>query len=124
MVENGLPWAHGSAQMDNFSNSEGSGLATIFLKPKCPSAWIQCHGNFSRSAQIHALHFTKDKARLLTADGDGWVVSWNLASERPVAVSTKDRSCTHDSSSCGCHTLALMPSSNRTSVSQGASIRY
>ena len=46
MVGNGLPWARGSAQMGNFSNSEESGLATICLKPKRPIAWIQCQGNF------------------------------------------------------------------------------
>ena len=38
------------------------------------------------TAQVHALHFTSGNVRLLSGDADGWIVSWNLAFKRPVAV--------------------------------------
>lgn len=38
------------------------------------------------SAQIHALLFTRGNERLVTADADGWVVMWNVATRRPVSV--------------------------------------
>ncbi|KAI4170494.1 MAG: hypothetical protein LQ348_007097 [Seirophora lacunosa] len=38
------------------------------------------------SVHVHAVHFTSGNTRLLTGDADGWVVSWNLAFKRPVAV--------------------------------------
>ena len=56
-------------------------MSSGLLPPAQPAFILRGH-----SAQIHALHFTKDNARLLTADADGWVVSWNLASKRPVAA--------------------------------------
>ncbi len=56
-------------------------MATELLPPAQPSFILRGH-----SAQIHALHFTHGNTRLLTADAEGWVVSWNLAFKRPVAV--------------------------------------
>lgn len=38
------------------------------------------------SAQIHAVVFTRDNERIITADADGWVVVWNVGTRRPVAV--------------------------------------
>ncbi len=37
-------------------------------------------------AQIHALAFIAANSRLITADADGWVVLWNVATRRPLAV--------------------------------------
>lgn len=51
------------------------------LPPAQPAYILRGH-----AAQVHALHFTPDNTRLLTADADGWVVSWNVALKRPVAV--------------------------------------
>ncbi len=51
------------------------------LLPAQPAFILRGH-----SAQIHALHFTEGNTRLLTADADGWIVSWNLSFKRPVAV--------------------------------------
>ncbi|KAL8872765.1 MAG: hypothetical protein Q9174_001656 [Haloplaca sp. 1 TL-2023] len=51
------------------------------LGPLQPSFVLRGH-----SAQVHAVHFSQGNARLLTADADGWLVSWSLASKRPVAV--------------------------------------
>lgn len=51
------------------------------LPPAQPAFMLRGH-----SAQIHALHFTEGNTRLLTADADGWIVSWNLSFKRPVAV--------------------------------------
>ncbi|KAL6719225.1 Astra associated protein 1 Asa1 [Lecanora helva] len=51
------------------------------LPPAQPSFVLRGH-----SAQIHAIHFTPGNTRLLTADADGWVVSWNLSFKRPAAV--------------------------------------
>ena len=51
------------------------------LPPAQPAFVLRGH-----SAQIHALHFTQSNARLLTGDAEGWIVSWNLAFRRPVAV--------------------------------------
>lgn len=56
-------------------------MASDRLPPAQPAFVLRGH-----AAQIHALHFTKGNARLLTADADGWIVSWNLAFKRPVAV--------------------------------------
>ena len=56
-------------------------MATEPLPPAQPSFILRGH-----SAQIHALHFTQDNKRLLTADAEGWVISWNLSSKRPAAV--------------------------------------
>ncbi|KAL8957881.1 MAG: hypothetical protein Q9193_004953 [Seirophora villosa] len=38
------------------------------------------------AVHVHAVHFTSGNTRLLTGDAEGWVVSWNLAFKRPVAV--------------------------------------
>ena len=51
------------------------------LPPAQPTFILRGH-----SAQIHALHFTQGNERLLSADADGWVVSWNLSYKRPAAV--------------------------------------
>ena len=51
------------------------------LPPAQPAFILRGH-----SAQIHALHFTQSNARLFTGDAEGWIVSWNLAFKRPVAV--------------------------------------
>lgn len=56
-------------------------MASPILPPAQPAFVLRGH-----SAQIHALHFTLANKRLLTADADGWVVSWNLSYKRPVAV--------------------------------------
>ncbi|KAL9582483.1 MAG: hypothetical protein Q9203_005471 [Teloschistes exilis] len=52
-----------------------------FPPPLQPSFVLRGH-----SAQVHAVHFLKNNTRLLTADAEGWLVSWSLASKRPVAV--------------------------------------
>ncbi|KAL8850020.1 MAG: hypothetical protein Q9221_005037 [Calogaya cf. arnoldii] len=51
------------------------------LPPAQPSFVLRGH-----SAQVHAVHFIPDNTRLLSADAEGWLVSWNLASKRPAAV--------------------------------------
>ncbi|KAF6229232.1 hypothetical protein HO133_007348 [Letharia lupina] len=56
-------------------------MTTELLPPAQPAFILRGH-----SAQIHALHFTQGNTRLLTADAEGWVVSWNLSFKRPVAV--------------------------------------
>lgn len=38
------------------------------------------------SAQIHSLLFVRENERLVTADADGWVVLWKVATRRPVSV--------------------------------------
>ncbi|EME40712.1 hypothetical protein DOTSEDRAFT_177860 [Dothistroma septosporum NZE10] len=38
------------------------------------------------SAHIHAVHFFRENARLITGDADGFVVIWSTASKRAVAV--------------------------------------
>jgi len=38
------------------------------------------------AAQIHAVFFIRENTRLLTGDAHGWVVSWDTAIRRPVAV--------------------------------------
>ena len=56
-------------------------MTTELLPPAQPAFVLRGH-----SAQIHAVHFTHGNTRLLTADAEGWTVSWNLAFKRPVAV--------------------------------------
>ena len=51
------------------------------LSPPQPAFVLRGH-----STPLHALHFTEDNRRLISGDADGWVVSWNLAYKRPVAV--------------------------------------
>ncbi|KAL8930931.1 MAG: hypothetical protein Q9208_000032 [Pyrenodesmia sp. 3 TL-2023] len=51
------------------------------LPPPQPSFVLRGH-----SVQVHAVHFIQGNSRLLTADADGWLVSWNLSYKRPVAV--------------------------------------
>ncbi|KAL2679982.1 WD40-repeat-containing domain protein [Phyllosticta citricarpa] len=49
--------------------------------PPTPSYILRGH-----AATIHAVRFIRRNSRLLTADADGWLVLWNLASKRPAAV--------------------------------------
>ena len=56
-------------------------MSTELLPPAQPDFILRGH-----SAQIHATHFTQGNSRLLTADADGWIVSWNLAIKRPTAA--------------------------------------
>ena len=51
------------------------------LPPAQPAYVLRGH-----AAQVHALHFMRGNTRLLTADADGWVISWNVTFKRPVAV--------------------------------------
>ncbi|KAL9002494.1 MAG: hypothetical protein Q9188_004575 [Gyalolechia gomerana] len=56
-------------------------MSSEFLPPLQPSFVLRGH-----SAQVHAVHFIPGNIRLLSGDAEGWVVSWNLAFKRPVAV--------------------------------------
>ncbi|KAL8996852.1 MAG: hypothetical protein Q9169_003754 [Polycauliona sp. 2 TL-2023] len=56
-------------------------MSTELLPPAQPSFVLRGH-----SAQVHAVHFIPGNTRLLSADAEGWLVSWNLASKRPAAV--------------------------------------
>ncbi|KAL9634189.1 MAG: hypothetical protein Q9204_003099 [Flavoplaca sp. TL-2023a] len=56
-------------------------MSTELLPPAQPTFVLRGH-----SAQVHAVHFIQGNTRLLSADAEGWLVSWNLASKRPVAV--------------------------------------
>ena len=56
-------------------------MSSEVLPPAQPAFILRGH-----SAHVQALHFTSGNTRLLTADADGWVVSWNLSFKRPVAV--------------------------------------
>ena len=56
-------------------------MSSELLPPAQPDFVLRGH-----AVQIHALHFTSGNTRLLTGDADGWVMSWNLAFKRPVAV--------------------------------------
>jgi len=51
------------------------------LPPAQPDYVLRGH-----TAQIHCVHFLRQNSRLLTGDADGWVVLWNFAVKRPVAV--------------------------------------
>ncbi|KAL8946376.1 MAG: hypothetical protein Q9222_007217 [Ikaeria aurantiellina] len=51
------------------------------LAPIQPSFVLRGH-----SAQVHAVRFIQGNSRLISADAEGWVVSWNLSFKRPVAV--------------------------------------
>ena len=51
------------------------------LPPAQPDYVLRGH-----TAQIHCVYFLRKNLRLLTGDADGWVVLWNLAIKRPVAV--------------------------------------
>ncbi|KAL8756382.1 MAG: hypothetical protein Q9184_004523 [Pyrenodesmia sp. 2 TL-2023] len=56
-------------------------MSSMPLPPPQPSFVLRGH-----SVQVHAVHFIQGNSRLLTADADGWVVSWNLSYKRPVAA--------------------------------------
>ncbi|KAI4269736.1 MAG: hypothetical protein L6R38_007358 [Xanthoria sp. 2 TBL-2021] len=56
-------------------------MSTELLPPAQPSFVLRGH-----SAHVHAVHFIQGNTRLLSADAEGWLVSWNLASKRPAAV--------------------------------------
>ncbi|KAK6001022.1 hypothetical protein QM012_003105 [Aureobasidium pullulans] len=51
------------------------------LPPAQPAYVLRGH-----NAQIHSVCFVRHNTRLLTGDAEGWLVLWNLASKRPVAV--------------------------------------
>ncbi|KAG9953169.1 WD40 repeat-like protein, partial [Aureobasidium melanogenum] len=56
-------------------------LQTATLPPAQPTYVLRGH-----NAQIHSVCFVRHNTRLLTGDAEGWLVLWNLASRRPVAV--------------------------------------
>lgn len=56
-------------------------IQSSVLPPAQPAYVLRGH-----TAQIHCVHFLRQNLRLLTGDADGWVVLWNLAIKRPVAV--------------------------------------
>ena len=56
-------------------------MSTELLPPAQPSFVLRGH-----SAQVHVVRFIQGNTRLLSADADGWLVSWNIASKRPAAV--------------------------------------
>ncbi|CAK3928457.1 ASTRA-associated 1 [Lecanosticta acicola] len=56
-------------------------IQSLEQAPAQPSYVLRGH-----SAQIHAVHFLRDNTRLLTGDADGFVVLWNTATKRAVAV--------------------------------------
>ncbi|PWY84840.1 WD repeat protein, partial [Aspergillus heteromorphus CBS 117.55] len=49
--------------------------------PATPTYILRGH-----SAAIHALQIFHQNLRLVSADGDGWIVVWDLVSKRPLAV--------------------------------------
>jgi WD40 repeat protein len=49
--------------------------------PVQPSYVLRGH-----SAQVHALRFLRGNSRLLSGDAEGWVILWDVASKRAVAV--------------------------------------
>jgi len=51
------------------------------LPPPQPSYVLRGH-----NAQVHSVRFLRRNTRLLTGDAEGWVVLWNLATKRAVAV--------------------------------------
>ena len=63
------------------SKSPSNLLQSSTLPPAQPDYVLRGH-----TAQIHSVHFLRQNLRLLTGDADGWVILWNLAIKRPVAV--------------------------------------
>jgi WD40 repeat protein len=63
------------------SKAPSSLLQSSTLPPAQPDYILRGH-----TAQIHCVHFLRQNLRLLTGDADGWVILWNLAIKRPVAV--------------------------------------
>lgn len=49
--------------------------------PAVPAFILRGH-----ASTVHALHFFASNAYLASADSDGWLVIWSLASKRAVAV--------------------------------------
>ncbi|KAI5195265.1 WD40 repeat-like protein [Aureobasidium subglaciale] len=56
-------------------------LQSSTLSPAQPVYVLRGH-----NAQIHSVCFVRHNTRLLTGDAEGWLVLWNLATKRPVAV--------------------------------------
>jgi ASTRA-associated protein 1 len=54
------------------SNTPGSAVPSFILR--------------GHASTIHALHFFASNSYLASADSDGWVVVWSLATKRAVAV--------------------------------------
>ena len=57
------------------------GLEKQRLPPAQPAFILRGH-----ASTVQAAHFSPRNRRLLTGDADGWVISWDLSSKRPVAV--------------------------------------
>jgi len=55
-------------------------MPSEILPPAQPAYVLRGH-----KTQIHALQFYSRNSRLLTADAEGWLVSWDMAIKRPVA---------------------------------------
>lgn len=53
--------------------------------PECPPAQ-PAYVLRGHAAQVHAARFVRHNSRLLTGDADGWVVLWDIATKRAVAV--------------------------------------
>lgn len=51
------------------------------LPPATPAYVFRGH-----TAALHALHFFASNRCLASADADGWVIIWSLATRRPAAV--------------------------------------
>ncbi|KAK2780934.1 ASTRA complex subunit [Emmonsiellopsis sp. PD_33] len=51
------------------------------LPPATPVFVLRGH-----ASPIHALHFYSKNSRLISGDGDGWVIVWNMTTKRAVAV--------------------------------------
>ncbi|KAL2354441.1 WD40-repeat-containing domain protein [Cryomyces antarcticus] len=56
-------------------------IQTSTLPPPQPTYVLRGHGT-----HVHGVCFLRCNTRLLTGDGDGWVVLWNIATKRAVAV--------------------------------------
>ncbi|KAF2103572.1 WD40 repeat-like protein [Rhizodiscina lignyota] len=66
---------------DDASETNNAQFSQRTLPPAQPQYILRGH-----ASQIHAVAFLRRHSRLLTGDADGWVVVWNLATRRPVAV--------------------------------------
>ena len=51
------------------------------LPPAQPTYVLRGH-----TAAIHSVEFLRANTRLLSGDGDGWVVLWDVITKRPVTV--------------------------------------
>ena len=58
-----------------------AGSAELAMAVPQPAYILRGH-----SSQIHASAFIRSNSRLVTGDAEGWLVLWDLAVKRPVAV--------------------------------------